>query len=342
MKSIHLTKKDILIISLIVLVGILIVGVLVYNFWFKPMLQSPFSEALNLPQNQDSLYPGADFQYQSVNEEPICGDQDELLILLAGIDYRDEDYLYGLADVIRLIHVDFTAPLVNIVALPRALLVEVPPGRIDVNGPMLLNQAYFFGTPGMGKYAGSGYGAGALAEAIQYNFNLAADHYIVIDFGGFSQIIDTLGGIEVDLPMAIDAGSAGYFPEGKQILTGEQALRLARTRKNYSDNIRISNQSLIIQGIFQRLKSPDVLLKLPQLVDDLKETVLTDGTPAQIQDALCLLENIDQTSLNFFQPEEDVIFDGWAFVPSVNKDMNIYTWDENFISWLFDSIYVTQ
>lgn len=331
-------KKILLILSIVV--GLVLVGILVFFLWFIPLLKAPISEALDI--NQNSRFPEWNFQYQPVNQNPVCGDQDELLILLAAIDYRDTDYLYGLADVIRLIHVDFTVPRVNVVAISRAMLVEVPQERLSVEGPILLNQAYFFGTPGMGKYAGSGYGAGALAEVIQYNFNLQADHYLVINFEGFRQVIDTLGGIEVDLPMAIDAGSAGYFPAGKQILNGEQALRLARTRKNYSDNVRISNQTLIIQGVFDRLKSPDILLKLPQLVADLKDTVLTDAAPAQIQDALCLVEKLDQSNLNFFQPDENVMSVGWAFIPSMNKEMNIYNWDESFLSWLHGSVYFIE
>jgi len=340
MNIFKLMKEKPVVTFLIIALGLILILLLVYLLWLRPMMQSPVSEALNI--NPDSRFPEWYVQYQPVNQDPVCGDQDELLILLAGIDYRDDDYLYGLADVIRLIHIDFTVPRVNVVAIPRAMLVEVPQERISVEGPILLNQAYFFGTPGMGKYAGSGYGAGALAEIIQYNFNLQADHYLVVDFKGFSQFIDTLGGIEVDLPVAIDAGSAGYFPEGKQTLNGEQALRLARTRKNYSDNVRISNQTLIIQGIFERLKSPNILLRLPQLIADLRETVLTDAAPAQIQDALCLIEKLNRSNLNFFQPDENVMSVGWAFIPSMDKEMNIYTWDERFLSWLHESVYFTE
>jgi LCP family protein required for cell wall assembly len=336
-------KKNIVMFVLLFAVVFIVATILLYTLWLKPLLRSPISESLDLSPDQESRFPGTDHQPESGdesdNQEPLCGDQNELLILLVGIDYRGEDYLYGLADVIRLVHVDFTLPRVNIVAIPRAMLVEIPESLVNVEGPILLNQAYFFGTPGMGKYEGSAYGAGGLASTLYYNFNLKPDHYIVIDFKGFQNLIDTLGGIEVDLPMAIDAESAGYFPAGKQTLDGESALRLARTRENYGDNVRISNQSIIIQGIFERIKSPENLLKLPELISELKETVLTDFSLTQIQDGLCLLEKLDSSDLNFYQPDDTVINDGREFIPSMNKEMIIYSWDESFLSWLNDSLY---
>ena len=73
---------------------------------------------------------------------------------MTGIDQRSSDFLYGLADVIRLVHVDFRTSQVNVVALPRALLVNVPQESLKVEGPILLNQAYFFGSPGMGYFNG--------------------------------------------------------------------------------------------------------------------------------------------------------------------------------------------
>lgn len=332
-------KKYILLFVSSFAVALIIVLALAYIFWLRPLLKSPISESLDYSTDEDARFTEWDYQYEPSNEDPVCGDQEELLILAAGIDYRGSDYLYGLADVIRLIHVDFTVPRVNVVAFPRAMLVEVPKSLRDVEGPILLNQAYFFGSPGMGKYDGGGYGAGALAEAIYYNFNLKPDNYLVIDFVGFQNLIDALGGIEVDLPMAIDAGSAGYFPAGKQTLDGEEALRLARTRKNYSDNIRISNQTVIIQGIFERIKAPENLLKFPELMSEFMETVLTDASLSQIPDALCLIEKIDSSDINFYQPDDTLITAGWEFIPSMNKEMNIYYWDNSFLSWLNDSLF---
>ena len=121
-----------------------------------------------------------------VNKEPICGKDSKWIVLLVGIDYQGDGYLYGLADVIRLARIDFINGTINMIGIPRDLLVDVPEQSLSVKGPIKINQAYLFGTKGMGHYSGSGYGAGSLAEVIQYNLGVSADHYAVINFDTLS------------------------------------------------------------------------------------------------------------------------------------------------------------
>ena len=92
--------------------------------------------------------------------------------------------------MIRLAEVDFDNQTINMVALPRDLLVEIPADRFKVPGPYKINQAYFFGTPGMQNYLGEGAGPEALNEVIEYNFGVSADHYLVINFQVFVDFVD--------------------------------------------------------------------------------------------------------------------------------------------------------
>ena len=263
------SKRGCLIGSLIIL-GVVIIGATIFLWQVLPMMNKPLGQPLNLPggenkttENSDSIQstPGVDRNENSA--PPVCGDTSEMTLLVIGTDFRGSGYLYGLADVIRIVHIDFTIPQINIVALPRALLIEDPGPDLDVDAPILINQSYLFGTQGMGHFSGSGYGAGALAETIQTNFDVTADNYLVVNFSAFVNFIDRIGGIQVDLPSAIDAKPAAYFPAGEQWLNGEKALILARNRKNSSDNARIDGQSLIIQGILDRFTDPSVILDLP-------------------------------------------------------------------------------
>ena len=88
-----------------------------------------------------------------------------MTLLVVGSDERSEDYLYGLANSIRIVRIDFTAPKLMILDVPRDLWVEIP-GIADHYGVThgKLNQAYFFGNPGMGYYDGPGEGQGLLAR----------------------------------------------------------------------------------------------------------------------------------------------------------------------------------
>jgi LCP family protein required for cell wall assembly len=262
-------------------------------------------------------------------------------VLAVGIDYRGQDYLYGLADVIRVVRIDFTKPQVNIVPIPRNVLVSPPP-RLDVAGDMLLNQAYFFGTEGMGHYSGSGYGAGSLAETIYYSFGIRSDQYVVVDFRAFVQFIDLIGGIEVDLPTYVDNSPDSYFPAGKQTLNGTQALELARIRRKYSDVTRINNQTIVLQGVFNQLKNPAVITKIPQIYKTMIDSVLTDLTPEKISTLLCLLEKVDSSNLNFYEPPVELLTQEAVFIPNMNQDMIIYRWDQEFINWLHRSTWESK
>lgn len=317
---------------------------LVFFFLIRPRLNQPLNEPLDLNEIFHQIIPPKDSDSQNGLQgnrpKPVCGDVDELTILVIGTDYRNGDYYYGLADAIRIIGVDFTVPQVNVVALPRALLIEQPGPRLDAPAPILLNQAYFFGTQGMGHYSGTGYGAGALAETLQINFGVPIDNYLVVNFFAFQNFIDQIGGIQVDLPETVYISDSGdqYFSAGIHYLDGEDTLKLARARALSSDNTRIDNQTLILKGIIQRLKEPEVLLKLPQLIDILWNAVLTDTTPAQIQGGICLLDKLTSEQIHFFNPELSLLTDDRAYIPSMNKEMNIFRWDQDLVTWLLESL----
>ena len=348
-----LKKNKLILVYLGILAGImLVVGLLAYFIWLRPHLQQPMGVALNLPTLSldsgvhdpavaplEELTQIQEDYWKDNSGKPVCGNQQELLILATAIDYRGEDYLYGLADVIRLIRVDFTVPQVNVVTLPRSLLVNVPTDRISAENPILLNQAYFFGSPGMQYYVGDGFGAGALAETIQYNFGVSAQRYAVIDFQGFIQLVDALGGINVDLPEVVDDMPNGFFPAGKQTLNGEQALQLARIRKKYSDLVRMDNQTIILQAIFRKLQDPAVLLRLPEITAAMQDAILTDGSPELVSNLICVLQKMGENEVQYFAPPTDLITTDWVYVPSVKQEMEIFRWDRDFTLWIYQSLW---
>ena len=317
-------------------------GILLISL-FGTLMNQPLGDPLDLPTTDASStdVAGTEQSTQEPVDEgppPVCGDVDEMTFLVVGTDFRGTNYLYGLADVIRIVHIDFTIPQVNIVALPRATLIEDPGPNLDVDAPVLINQTYLFGTQGMGHFSGAGYGAGALAETLQTNFGVSVDNYLVINFAAFENFIDSIGGISVTLPRSVDAEPAETFPAGTQWLNGEKALILARNRKNSSDNIRIDYQSLIIQGILERLTDPTVLANLPNVIDSFSNAVLTDVTPALIQTGLCMVSKVDPATIQYFNPGDDLITYGRTFIPTVNKEMDVFFWDQALVDWISNSL----
>ena len=92
----------------------------------------------------------------------VCGGVDIMNILVVGADTRRDNYIYGLADAIRILRVDFVTPKVSILEFPRDLWVEIPHISDNLNGQdhEKINQAYLYGQPGFKYWDDPSGGAG--------------------------------------------------------------------------------------------------------------------------------------------------------------------------------------
>ncbi len=236
---------------------------------------------------------------------PLCGGPRVMFILLIGSDHRNNNYNAGLADAIRLVRVDFVEPRVQLLAFPRDLYVEIP-GIESHHGIThgKLNQAYLYGNPGFAYFDGPGQGAGLLSLTLAHNFDVRSDHYLAINLQTFSHIVDALGGIDVQLPYAIDGRVKGskdsnrYFPAGRQHLNGYRAMLLARMRPQ-GDFQRVRAQNLVLLAIAEKLLSPGVISRLPELLEAFRGSVQTDLSPVEIGQLACLATMFDTQKIEF-------------------------------------------
>lgn len=195
-------------------------------------------------------------QIETVDAEPDGerpGDQPGTTYLVVGSDSREgldeeerQDLSTGTAggdrtDTILLLHVGDGAPL--LMSIPRDSPVEIP-GR----GPSKINAAF----------SGEGGGPQLLVETVEQNTGIRVDSYIEIGFGGFVNIVDGLGGIEVCPEEAIEDPKAGLDIEGGcQDVDGIEALGYARTRDfALADLTRVQNQREVIGQIGSKAASP--------------------------------------------------------------------------------------
>lgn len=248
-----------------------------------------------------------------------------MLILGVGADSGSE-YLYGLADVIRIIRVDFVTPKVTVLSVPRDLWVELPPGIQSPSGNIIsnskLNQTYFYGGPGMGYYDGPGAGPGLLARTLERNFGLLVDHYGAVNMYTFSKIVDAVGGIDLYLPTDVDGRpidnkteDMGYFYAGQRHFNGDQALRFARIRKKYNDFTRMDHQNMVLCALKEKITSPAVLPKIPQIIASFQDSVLTDLSPEQLGQLACLTPHLKRENLIFTSLPEEILGSGTVYSP---------------------------
>ncbi|MFI6368599.1 LCP family protein [Nocardia sp. NPDC050630] len=146
-------------------------------------------------------------------------------------------------DTIMLVHIPKSGPT-TLVSLPRDSYVSIP-GQ----GKDKLNAAFAFG------------GAPLLVQTVETATGVHIDHYAQIGFGGFAGIVDTLGGIDVCVPKAIDDPLAGInLAAGCQTLDGPQALGFVRSRATaLADIDRMNNQRLFMAALLKKVTGAGTL-----------------------------------------------------------------------------------
>ncbi|MYW28751.1 LCP family protein [Streptomyces sp. SID2119] len=202
-----------------------------------------------------------------VIERPEAGDGTNYLIVGSdsreGMSAEDKKRLRtGSAegkrtDSMMILHDGSNGP--TLVSLPRDSQVEIPSFKGSESGKMF---------PGTGRqvklnaaYAEDG--PELLVRTVEFNTGLRIDHYVEIGFGGFAQIVDAIGGVEMDIPKAFkDKKSGADFQAGKQTLNGEQSLAFVRTRYAFagSDLDRTKNQQKFLAALASQTATPSTIL----------------------------------------------------------------------------------
>ncbi|HET6824021.1 MAG TPA: LCP family protein [Anaerolineales bacterium] len=267
----------------------------------------------------------------------LCGAPPVMNILAIGADTRGDNYNYGLADVIRLVRVDFVNPKVTVLEIPRDLWVEIPDIADNLDGQTheKLNQAYLYGNPGFGYTDDPARGPGLLARTLTLNFGAQIDHYAAVNMRTFEKIVNAVDGIDVTLPETVDGRTPTdtnkrlLFPSGTHHLDGTRALTLARIRIA-GGFARADNQNRVLCALRDKLTSPSVLPKIPELIRSFQGAILTDLSPEQLGQLACIGTQIPSGNILFASfPSEhfkltrqyDPVFKNTVSVWDVNFDV---------------------
>ena len=199
-----------------------------------------------------------------------------LNVLLLGSDRRPNDPVWR-TDVMMIAFLDTANGRAAVLSLPRDLYVNIPTRGWD-----RLNITDFWGE--YTKYQGGG--PGLMKRVVAENFGIRIDKFARVDFEGFKKIIDTLGGIEVNVPCAleddfIDARSPTGFRHfavdaGVQHMDGETALMFVRQRHGSGDVSRAQRQQRVVYALREKILSPNIVPKIPALYQQLQDAVQTD------------------------------------------------------------------
>ncbi|MGZ8501682.1 MAG: LCP family protein [Candidatus Limnocylindrales bacterium] len=246
---------------------------------------------------------------------PQWNGNDRLNILLIGADQRPKEATFN-ADTLIVVSIDPKTKQVAMFSLPRDTVdVPIPAGparsvfgsayRGKINS-LWLNARYRADAfPGTDKSRGFN----ALKSVLGELYGLDIQYYVMVNFAGFKNIVDTLGGVTINVqnPVLDDhyPGDRGaslrvYIPAGVQHMNGTQALIYARSRHTSSDFDRAQRQQRVILSIREQADPRKVLENLTQLLTDLKTSFKTDIPQGKLGDLIGLSSQIDSTSIRSF------------------------------------------
>lgn len=196
-----------------------------------------------------------------------AGNYSAVNILLMGSDTRqgDQNKGYGQANVITgarsdttiLLHLSADRTHATAVSIPRDTWVTLPE-CVDANGKTVGGYDAKFNT------AFELAGPGCTVKLVQQLSGLTIDHFMVVDFGGFKNMIDAMGGVEVCLTKPVDDQKSHLkLPAGTSTVMGDQALAFVRARKTLgdgSDLSRIKRQQAFLSSLIRKASSTELLL----------------------------------------------------------------------------------
>jgi LCP family protein required for cell wall assembly len=198
---------------------------------------------------------------QAATREAEQASGDPLDVLVLGVDKRPSatEDTSTRSDTIMLVRVVPATGMVKLLSVPRDLYVEVESGKKS-----RVNAAYAYG------------GVDQARTVMEDLTGIEIDNYVIVDFEGFEQVIDAMGGVRVDV-------GSGVFPEhwnmgeGMERLNGYKALKYARYRGTpRADLDRIDHQQKLLAALRRQALRWNIITKLPGIIKVTNENVDTD------------------------------------------------------------------
>ena len=228
------------------------------GFLVKEQAVTGLQESLRLVGNVD---PAAD-RLDSKEPRPEVAAGEPFNILVMGLDrvpkgQRTEENAGTRSDTLMLVRVEPKTGDINMVSIPRDLLVEVTPGEEGK-----INSAYQRG------------GTRRVVSVVENYTQVPVDHTAIVDFKGFKKSIDAIGGLKIDVQEGLPSNYK--LESGIHTLNGRQALFYARYRGTSGGDLdRIDRQREIIAALRSQALRWDTVTRLPKIVQVLNDNVQT-------------------------------------------------------------------
>ena len=201
-------------------------------------------------------------------QEVVNAATDNVSVLFIGIDdseKRGQGAETSRSDALILATLNNKNKSIKLLSIPRDSYVYIP----HVGYKDKITHAHSFG------------GTHASIETIEELFDIPIDYYVRLNFDAFVDVVDALGGVEVEVPYNIVEKDENDFPtvqlkEGLQLLDGRETLALARTRKADSDLERGKRQQEILKSIILKTASVSAVTKYDDIIEAVGDNMRTN------------------------------------------------------------------
>ena len=196
---------------------------------------------------------------------------DKSIILIMGVDKREDDV--GRSDTMMIATIDPRLDQATLLSIPRDTRI-----KISRRGYDKINAAF-------------SYGGVELAERTVENFlGIDIDHYILINTNSFVKIIDAIGGVDIDVekrmfyedPWDDNGGLVIDLYPGEQHMDGKTAVTYVRYRDTEGDIGRIKRQQAFMAACMDKVTSPEIIPRIPQIAREIIDAVETDMSLRQL------------------------------------------------------------
>lgn len=235
--------------------GIAVVILLVAAGAYAYTVYQSLSEAV------ETMHQPVKHKSEKRTEEVTFKEKDPFSVLMLGVDEREGDK--GRSDTMIVLTVNPTKNSIKMLSIPRDTRTEIIGKGFDDK----INHAYAFGNEEM-----------AMATVEEF-LDIPLDYYIKINMQGFKDIVDAVGGINVNSSLSFSQGGH-QFNKGENTLNGDEALAFVRMRKqdNSGDFGRQDRQRQVIQGVIRKGVSLSSLTNFDDIFNALGRNVRTNLT----------------------------------------------------------------
>ncbi|MGM9540149.1 LCP family protein [Anaerovibrio sp.] len=233
-----------------------------------------------------SFSGGGQEENYAAAESGIERPDDYAHIMVMGVDRRSDDA--GRSDTLMVVTINRNTGKAEILSLPRDTRV-----RIEGNGYDKINHAYAFG------------GSKLTRKTVEELLGVPMDYYVLVDVKAFERIIDAMDGIDIDVekrmyyedPWDDNGGLVIDLYPGMQHMTGDKAIQYVRYRDGEGDIGRIGRQQHFMRAVMEKMLSPSILPKLPQLAEEIQSAVETDMPLTEMVAMVQLLPSIREQGM---------------------------------------------